>query len=225
MIKKYSLKKDGNTNLTKDFKVKEFACHDGSDTIYISDETVKILQALRDYFGKPVIINSGYRTASYNKKIGGVSNSQHVKGTACDIKIQGVPPEAIAAYLEKYFPNCGIGLYGTFVHIDTRGYKSYWKNTGSNTVSSFKLGNIYEKYKGDEIDMTKDELIQLVDERIYNYFEELKKKEPHAYSKEAREWGEKNGLINGDEKGMRYCMFETREENITELYRYNKLFG
>ena len=59
MVKTYSLKQDGNKNLTKDFKVREFACKDGSDKILISTETVEILQAIRDYFGQPITCPPG----------------------------------------------------------------------------------------------------------------------------------------------------------------------
>lgn len=145
-VKIYSLKQDGDKNLSKNFKVREFRCKDGSDTIKICQETVDILQAVRDYFGRPIIINSAYRTPSWNKKVGGASASQHVVGTACDIKVLGVIPEAIAGYLEANFPKHGIGLYSTFVHVDSRGRKVYWKNTGSNVVTSFRQGDNYKKY-------------------------------------------------------------------------------
>lgn len=146
-VKNYSLRKDGDTNLSKDFKVREFRCKDGSDTVLISTETVQILQKIRDYFGKPITINSAYRTATYNKKVGGASKSQHVKGTACDIVVKDVPPNAVASYLEATHSSGGIGLYSTFVHVDTRGYKVLWLNNGSSVVTSFRLGDLYKKYK------------------------------------------------------------------------------
>jgi hypothetical protein len=43
-VKTYSLKKDGEKNITKNFKVKEFKCNDGSDKILISTETVNIFR-------------------------------------------------------------------------------------------------------------------------------------------------------------------------------------
>lgn len=63
--------------------------------------------------------------------------------------MDGVPPKAVAAYIEAHFPNTGIGLYNNFVHVDTRGYAVRWKDTGSNTVRSFGLGKIYEKYSAE----------------------------------------------------------------------------
>lgn len=152
VISTYSLKKDGDKKLSKNFRVREFCCKDGSDTIKVCQETVNILQAVRDYFGRPVTINSAYRTPSHNKAVGGASSSQHVVGTACDIKVSGIPPEAVAGYLEANFPRHGIGLYnadryGYFVHVDSRGRKTYWHNTGSNVVSSFNQGTRYKQYK------------------------------------------------------------------------------
>ena len=137
-IKTYSVKKDGGTYLSDNFKVKEFACNDGSDTVLISDELVDLLQNIRDHFGVAVVINSGYRTSAYNKKVGGVSNSQHVKGTAADIVAKGVDPLTVAQYAEYLMPNSGgIGVYQTFTHVDVRTSRSRWDNrSGSEVVVS-----------------------------------------------------------------------------------------
>ena len=146
-VKTYSLRKDGNMQLSKNFTVREFRCKDGSDTIKICPETVTILQAVRNYFGKPVHINSAYRTPSHNAKVGGAKSSQHVVGTACDIRVDGVPSWAVAGFLEANYSRHGIGLYPTFVHVDSRGKKTYWHNTGSNVVSTFGINDNYKVYK------------------------------------------------------------------------------
>lgn len=52
--------------------------------------TVNVLQPLRNHFGKPIIITSGYRPEWYNKSIGGSQTSEHITGSAADIKIDGV---------------------------------------------------------------------------------------------------------------------------------------
>ena len=124
-VKIFSKKKDGNVKLSDNFKVKEFACNDGSDTILIDLELVKILQKIRNYFGKPVNINSGYRTSNYNAKVGGVKNSYHCKGQAVDIKINGIHPVLVALYAESLKVG-GIGVYKNFTHVDTRTNKSRW---------------------------------------------------------------------------------------------------
>ena len=137
-IKTYSVKKDGGTYLSDNFKVKEFACNDGSDTVLISGELVDLLQKIRDHFGVAVVINSGYRTSAYNKKVGGVSNSQHVKGTAADIVVKGVDPLTVGQYVEYIMPDHGgIGVYQTFTHVDVRANRSRWDNrSGSEVVVS-----------------------------------------------------------------------------------------
>ena len=45
----------------------------------------KVLDPLRDLYGSPIHVNSGYRSPVVNKKIGGAATSQHVKGEAADI--------------------------------------------------------------------------------------------------------------------------------------------
>lgn len=140
-VTEYSLKRDGDEYLLLDsrktnFKVKEFRCRDGCDSVKISYDLVRILQQIRDYFDKPVIINSGYRTAAYNKKVNGASNSYHLYGTAADIRIDGVTPLMTAAFSESIGVK-GIGMYGSFVHVDTRIRKYYWVNTSGNSVSTF----------------------------------------------------------------------------------------
>ena len=130
-VKTYSKKTSGEEKLSPNFTVGEFACKDGSDTILIDSDLVDVLQTLRNHFKKAIVINSAYRNAAYNKKVGGVSNSQHTKGTAADIKIAGVAPADIAEYAEYIMPDMGgIGLYSGFVHIDVRTSRSRWTNYG-----------------------------------------------------------------------------------------------
>ena len=49
---------------------------------------MEVLQPLRDFLGKPVVISSGYRCPELNKAVGGVRNSQHMKGEAADIHVE-----------------------------------------------------------------------------------------------------------------------------------------
>lgn len=127
-IKAYSKKKDGNKKVSANFRVREFACTDGSDPIFISTELVNVLQKIRTHFGKAVTISSAYRTPLKNKACGGTEFSQHLYGMAADIKVKGVSPQKVGAYAEKLLKNTGgIGIYSTFTHIDVRAAKSRWK--------------------------------------------------------------------------------------------------
>ena len=126
-INAYSKAKDGGKKLSGNFKVSEFACKDGSDTVLVAPRLVMVLQTIRDHFGTAVTINSGYRTPQYNTKVGGVAHSQHCYGTAADITVRGQKPAAVAAYARKIMPDWGgVGIYNTFTHIDVREAKADW---------------------------------------------------------------------------------------------------
>ena len=54
----------------------------------------KVLDPLREAYGKPIIVTSGYRCEKLNKLVGGSASSQHKKGEAADIKtIEDTPEE------------------------------------------------------------------------------------------------------------------------------------
>ena len=128
-INAYSKAKDGGKKLSTHFKVKEFACKDGSDAVLVAPRLVMVLQTIRDHFGTAVTINSGYRTPQYNAKVGGVAHSQHCYGTAADITVKGQKPAAVAAYARELMPDWGgVGVYSQkgFTHIDVREVKSDW---------------------------------------------------------------------------------------------------
>lgn len=134
-VKTYSKKKSGGVKLSENFRVSEFACHDGSDTVLVSSELVELLQKIRDHFGRAVTINSGYRTAAWNASHGGAAKSQHLLGTAADITISGVTPLEVAQYAEFMQPDAGgIGLYQSFTHVDVRAVRSRWDNRSGKQV-------------------------------------------------------------------------------------------
>ena len=127
-VNAYSKATDGGKQLAKNFKVREFACKDGSDVIFISMDLVELLQKIRDHFGKPVTIHSAYRTVTYNNKVDGAAQSQHLYGAAADIAVSGVSPKVVAEFAETLLPKTGgIGIYSTFTHVDVRAARSRWK--------------------------------------------------------------------------------------------------
>lgn len=50
----------------------------------------ELLDPVREAWGKPIKVNSGYRSAKLNKAVGGVANSQHMKGEAADLNAGSV---------------------------------------------------------------------------------------------------------------------------------------
>ena len=80
--------------------------------MFVDSSLAALLQKIRDHFGRPVVITSGYRTAAHNRSVGGASYSQHLYGRAADIRVQGIPVEQLAAYAETCLPGTGgIGRY------------------------------------------------------------------------------------------------------------------
>lgn len=124
-IKTY--KKGDATKLAPNFRAREFDCCGSgccSETL-IDDKLVSYLQRIREHFGKPVYL-TGYRCPVHNARTPNAApKSRHTLGMAADFHIDGVAPAEIAKYAESIGVK-GIGLYDTFVHIDTRDTKSFW---------------------------------------------------------------------------------------------------
>ena len=184
MVKKYT---DLNYQIGKHFKVREFQSKDGHPVVLIDDGLVKMLDQIRDYFGKEVIINSGYRTASHNAAVGGVSNSQHTLGKAADIVVKGVPPAAVQTYAYDQL-NGTVGTYSTFTHIDTRTTVKLFRGNWD-----FHRDN-YEFYKAEEIKEEKP-----MEEKRFQTLEEIP-----DYAKECIEDLVKSGIIKGTGEGYNF---------------------
>ena len=60
----------------------------------------KVLQPVRDHFGKGVKVNSGFRNQDVNQKVGGSRNSDHIRGQAADIEIPGIPNVELAEWIK-----------------------------------------------------------------------------------------------------------------------------
>lgn len=73
----------------KNFKKSEFECKCcrelPADAWMNIDALVGMLDSVRDKFGRPIKVNSGYRCEKHNRKVGGARNSQHMTGEAADI--------------------------------------------------------------------------------------------------------------------------------------------
>jgi uncharacterized protein YcbK (DUF882 family) len=109
----------------KYFKLSEFDSPDlpGSGA-EMNQEFLHMLDAAREIYGKPMHVNSGYRTESHNKKVGGVNSSSHLKGLAADISCKSSSDRfnMVQAFIKVGFKR--IGVASGFIHIDNDKDKS-----------------------------------------------------------------------------------------------------
>jgi hypothetical protein len=96
----------GITNVISSFEVRDA----------IRELTNTVLQPLRDAWGLPLHVNSGYRCPKLNAAVGGAATSQHTKGEAADIKAEHPVKLAQLAY-DLGLPYDQMIIYPTFVHF------------------------------------------------------------------------------------------------------------
>ena len=82
----------------KYFKYSEFTCHCGCGYNRVDIRLVKILDNIREHYGKPAIITSGVRCEKHNREVGGVEGSWHTKRKAADFYINGVSSSELNRY-------------------------------------------------------------------------------------------------------------------------------
>ena len=75
------------------FILSEFQCNDGTDIVLVHPLLIVLLNDLRAFFGVLVVINSGYRTESYNESMGGAPQSRHRLGMAADVVVFNTAPD------------------------------------------------------------------------------------------------------------------------------------
>ena len=134
------------------FAVAEMACHDG--TPYPEEEADRLvilfsqLDLLRDRWGGPLRVVSGFRSDVYNARIGGARLSRHVAGDAVDLQ-PIVKPAAMVAAVKRLHELAetmviggalkhvgGLGYYaGKWIHLDCRpkppsGHVALWTGAG-----------------------------------------------------------------------------------------------
>ena len=120
--------------ITKNFTLEEFTRSETAEKLGIRNEPdsraklaivnlcAKLLQPLRDIYGKPIHINSGYRCPELNKAVGGVSTSQHQRGEASDLSIDGKARELLELIEENHLPFDQAILYRkqNFLHVSLK---------------------------------------------------------------------------------------------------------
>ena len=120
--------------ITKNFTLEEFTRSETAERMGIKNVPgnrerlaivnlcAKLLQPLRDIYGKPIRINSGYRCPELNKAVGGVSNSMHQNGEASDLSIDGKARELLELIEENHLPFDQAILYRkqNFLHVSLK---------------------------------------------------------------------------------------------------------
>ena len=110
------------------FKEKEFACKCCGQLPPLARENVKalvseVLDPVREKLGMPIVVNSGYRCEKHNKDVGGVRNSQHLRGEAADVTCSDL--KRLKALIIENGKFDQLITYPTFLHVS-------YKRTGGN---------------------------------------------------------------------------------------------
>ena len=117
-----------NWNHIRYFKIEEFDSPDapgsGDEMDY---EFVRMLDLVRLFYKKPMIVNSGYRTKAHNRKVKGSKSSSHMKGKAADIRWNTSNDlyRLITCSTSVGFSRIGISFKKKFIHLDNDKEKSY----------------------------------------------------------------------------------------------------
>lgn len=240
-VKTYYISKLGRDyNVSPHFKLREFQSRDGADKVLISDELLAKLEEARAYGGFTITVNSGYRSAAHNKKVGGATNSNHTKGLAADVVFMKdgkvVSAKLICCLCQTLGINGVAYISDKAVHLDvaSRTYRGderngYGNNVGGDFYKYFKVTKAQiealrvrqdtEKPPKKEEDKMTQEQFSLM---MNKWIAEQAAKEPGEWSKDAREWAEKEGIILGTGAGNSYQAPCTREQMIEFLYRLAK---
>ena len=102
------------------FEMKEFACKCCGQLPPSAEQNLQalvehVLDPARERLGMPITVNSGYRCPAHNKAVGGVKNSQHLKGEAADITCADT--KRLAEIIEQLGNFDQLIVYPTFLHV------------------------------------------------------------------------------------------------------------
>jgi len=123
--------------VTDNFSYREYASKNPSKVVTAKNPVIMLerdlvlgMQSLREYYGAPISIVSGFRDSYWNTLIGGARSSQHMLGKAADFRVHGpMPTETVCA---RWFNGIGRhSLSGRVSHVDTRPHYARWFYSGS----------------------------------------------------------------------------------------------
>jgi uncharacterized protein YcbK (DUF882 family) len=128
-------------DLSAHFSRKELSCR-CCGRLQIDSRLLDGLEALRAIAGSEIIVHAGYRCPRHNREVGGVPNSEHLRGLAADISLPGVPLQRMyeLALEIPQFADGGIGVYdGNFLHVDVRDRRARWARVSGRYVGVGEL--------------------------------------------------------------------------------------
>ena len=111
-----------------------------------------VLEPIRVHFDKPIMVNSGYRSAALCRAIGSKSSSQHCKGEAADIEIPGVSNAELALFIhdsldfDQLILECydrAKGSNSGWVHVSYNAHVNRKETLTYDRVNGYRRGLIY----------------------------------------------------------------------------------
>lgn len=90
------------------------------DVACLKPSLVRVLKTVERHYGKKMIVTSGYRSPTHNRKVRGARNSQHMYCAAADVQVPGVSKWELAQFVRRMPGRGGVGTYchTESVHID-----------------------------------------------------------------------------------------------------------
>jgi len=94
----------------------------------VDSALIQMLDEIRDFYGTPLVVTSGYRCPAHNATVKGASpRSYHQWGMAADFYVVGIHPAELLSHVRiRYGKTSGIGAYSNRIHLDSRGSMAYW---------------------------------------------------------------------------------------------------
>jgi hypothetical protein len=116
------------SKVSEHFSAEQLACQCCGE-LKVDSRLLSGLERLCQLAGTGLVVHDAYRCPSRNQDVGGVSDSEHTRGLAADVRIVGRSLQQMyeLALQVPEFAGGGIGVYdGGFIHVDIRQYSSRW---------------------------------------------------------------------------------------------------
>lgn len=105
-----------------------WVANSGVDTFCLTPNLRLVLWSFETYFGRKVVVSSGYRSPDHNAAVGGKEDSYHMRCMAADFFIPGVDKRKLIGYAWRNGLVGGLGCYPgrSFIHVDVRSRPHGW---------------------------------------------------------------------------------------------------